>query len=129
MYDIHVEYNKEKQVQEAVIIDKVLDEEKDSHTPGHFIELNMHLVAVNASGMKVESDFLLVRFYMGLVYDIGVGYEGYEVGCYFEQYNPEKHTEKLVWAESGGKTYVPAETRSFLRLYDYDEQSHSVIII
>ena len=129
MYDIHVEYNKEKQVQEAVIMDKVLEEEKDSHTPGHFIELNMHLVAVNASGMKVESDFLLVRFYMGLVYDIGVGYEGYEVGCYFEQYNPEKHTEKLVWAESGGKTYVPAETRSFLRLYDYDEQSHSVIII
>ena len=129
MYEVHVEWNKEKEVQEAVIRDKVLDEEKDSHDPGHFIEFNMHLEAHNGKGLKVRGDYLLVRFYMGIVYDIGAGYDGYEVGCYIEEYNAYKHAAKVIWAPSGKKTFVPAETKSYLRIYDYDEEEHSIIIV
>ena len=128
-YDIHVEWNKEKEEQEAVIVDKVLDEKEDSHTAGHFIELNIHLEANNGKGLIVKCDYLLVRFYMGMVYDIGAGYDGYEVGCYLEEYNIEKHGKKVIWGESGGKTYVPAVTKGHLRIYDYDEKNHSILIV
>ncbi len=129
MYEVRVQWNAKKEVQEAVIIDKVLDKEKDCHTPGHFIEFNLHLEADNGKGLVVKSDFPLLRYYMGMVYDIGVGYEGYEVGCYLEEYNPEKHTQKLVWGVSAGKTYVPHETEGFLRIYDYDEENHCILIV
>ena len=128
-YDIHVEWNKDKEVQEAVIKDNVLEEKADSHTPGHFIELNMHLEAHNDKGYKVKCDYLIVRFYMGMVYDIGAGYDGYEVGCYLEEYNPETYGKKLVWGVSKGKTYVPHITKGYLRIYDYDENNHCILIV
>ena len=123
-YSVHVEWNAEKDMHEAVIRDLKCDVEKDNGRPGNFIPFELRITATNPGGSKCEGWISLVRYYMGLVFNIG------NVKCFYEEHDPQKHKlPVIVGINHEGKTYVPAETTGRLLLYDYDEESHKLLII
>lgn len=131
-YNVAVRWNAEKEVHEAVIHDRKLDEKTDNGTPGDFIGFDLELKAKTPGGQVLESRFPVVRYYMGLVFKVGD--EGVNVSpdkvmfvkCYTEEYSPEKHLKCLVGNRKEGKMFVPAETIGQLLLYDYDEDEHKI---
>ena len=131
-YNVAVKWNPEKEVHEAVISDRKLDEKTDNGTPGDFIGFDLEMKAKTSGGQVIESRFPVVRYYMGLVFKVGdegvnVSPESVQhVKCYTEEYSPEKHLKCLVGNRKNGKTFVPAETIGQLLLYDYDETEHKI---
>lgn len=124
-YSIHVEWNEEKEVHEAVIIDQKRDPVKDNGTPGNYIPLYLRVNVYNPGGSKIEGWISLVRYYMGLVFRIG------DVKCYAEELNPQKQKLEIASMQrrDNGQVYVPAETTGRLLLYTYNEEEHRVVII
>lgn len=123
-YSIHVEWNEEKEVYEAVILDMKRDPKMDNGTPGNFIPFYLRVKVTNPSGSTIEGWISLVRYYMGLVFKIG------DVKCFYEEQNPQKQKMPvIVGIHHGNKTFVPAETVGHLLLYEYDEKAHKVLII
>ncbi len=123
-YSIHVEWNEEKEVHEAVIHDLKRDPKIDNGTPGNYIPFYLRVNVTNPSGSTIEGWISLVRYYMGLVFKIG------DVKCFYEEQNPQKQKlPVIVGFTQQGKTYVPAETVGHLLLYEFDEEQHKVLII
>lgn len=125
-YTAKVVWNAEKEVHEACIIDRKLDEKTDNGKPGNFICFDLVLTARTPSGRVIETKFPLIRYYMGLTFKLKD--QDNHVRCYTEEYNPQKHKKCLVGNRKGGKVFVPAENVGQLLLYDYDEDKHQVVI-
>lgn len=124
-YSIHVEWNEEKEVHEAVILDLKRDPVKDNGKPGNFIPFYLRVNVYNPGGSKIEGWISLVRYYMGLVFRIG------DVKCYAEEPDPQKQKLEIASMQrrDDGHIYVPAETTGRLLLYTYNEEEHRVVII
>ena len=123
-YSIHVEWNEEKEVHEAVILDLKRDPVKDNGKPGNYIPFYLRVNVYNPGGSKIEGWISLVRYYMGLTFRIG------DVKCFYEEQNPQKQKlPVIVGFTQHDKTYVPAETTGHLLLYEFDEEQHKVLII
>lgn len=132
-YNVAVTWNAEKEVHEAVITDRKLDEKTDNGMPGNFIGFDLELKAKTAGGRVIETLYPVVRYYMGLAFkfsDEGNGNASpdtvYRVNSYLEEYNPQKHLKCMVGVRRNGIAFVPAENVGRLILYDYDEQKHEI---
>lgn len=132
-YNVAVTWNAEKEVHEAVITDRKLDEKTDNGMPGNFIGFDLELKAKTAGGRVIETLYPVVRYYMGLAFkfsDEGKGNASpdtvYRVNSYLEEYNPQKHLKCMVGVRRNGIAFVPAENVGQLILYDYDEQKHEI---
>ena len=125
-YTVKAEWDAEKEEYFAIIHDCVLDKEKDKGVPGKYLTYKLHVEAKNRSGKSVTGSLDVYRYYMGLVLDI---FNGNDVKCFIEEYDVTKHITKKFAAESGGKWYVPAETKCKLTLFDYDEAEHRILQI
>mgnify|MGYP006872988567 CR=1 FL=1 len=123
-YSVEVEWNEKERLYYAVIHDRVLDKEKDKGVPGKYLSYRLNIEAHCRSGRSITGSLDMYRYYMGLVLEI---YGGNDVKCFIEEYDVAKHRTKKFAAESGGKWYVPAETKCKLTLFDYDETEHCIL--
>ena len=123
-YSVETEWNAKEQLYYAIIRDRVLDKEKDKGVPGKYLTYKLHVEAMSRSGKPIKGELDVFRYYMGLVLDI---FGGNDVKCFIEEYDVTKHQTKKFAAESGGKWYVPAETKCKLTLYDYDESENRIL--
>ncbi|MBR5687445.1 MAG: hypothetical protein IKX36_05760 [Prevotella sp.] len=123
-YSVVTEWNEKEQLYYAVIRDRVLDKEKDKGVPGKYLTFKLKVEAMSRSGKPILGELYLYRYYMGLVLEI---FGGNDVKCFIEEYDVMKHRTKKFAAESGGKWYVPAETKCKLTLFDYDEAENRIL--
>ena len=123
-YSVESEWNEKEQLYYAVIHDRVLDKEKDKGVPGKYLSYKLNVEAMSRSGKPIKGELDVYRYYMGLVLDI---FGGNDVKCFIEEYDVTKHRTKKFAAESGGKWYVPAETKCKLTLFDYDEAENRIL--
>ena len=123
-YSVEAEWNAKERLYYAVIHDRVLDKEKDKGMPGKYLSYKLNVEAQSRSGRPVTGGLDLYRYYMGMVLEI---FNGNDVKCFIEEYDITKHRTKKFAAESGGKWYVPAETKCKLTLFDYDEAGHRIL--
>ena len=128
-YDVKVEWNAETRLHEAVIKEKSIPQKPgekkkaDALKPGEFRSYSLQVRAQGKQGGPVENSLEVRRFQMGLAL-AGV----YEVKCFLEEYDLTRHdSKKLAAVGMDGKTYVPAETKARIVLYDYDEDAHKVL--
>ena len=123
-YRIAVEWDKKKECYIAAINDQLLDKKKDVGVPGKHATYAIEIEAKNKQDFTVKGYLPLYRFYMGLVLDINPN-----IHCYLEPQDPLKQELRLDGTTIDGKEYVPAENRCKLKIYDYDEDNHKLLII
>ncbi len=123
-YSVETEWNAKEGLYYAIIRDRVLDKEKDKGVPGKYLTYKINVEAMSHCGKPVMGGLYLYRYYMGLVLEI---FGGNDVKCFIEEYDVTKHQTKKFAAESGGRLYVPAETKCKLTLFDYDETEHRIM--
>ena len=129
-YEVTVEWNPELRLHEAVITEKISprkpgEKRPGDLMPGEYQTFSLKVVAQSGAGSPIEGFLEVRRFQMGLAL-MGV----YEIKCFIEEYDPGRHDTKKFAATGGdGKTYVPAETKARIALYDYDEESHKLLEI
>ena len=122
-----VEWNAERRVYEVVIRDCCLDEKEDKGIPGNYVSYKIKIEASKDKGTVIKGELPLYRYYMGLV--LQMEFDG-DIHCYPEEYDPIHHNnghDQKKFAD--GKTYVPAENVCYLKLYDWDEENHIVLVI
>lgn len=123
-YDLKVEWNEKEQLYYAVIHDKVLDKEKDKGVPGKYLSYTLQIKAQHKGGKPILGTLPIYRYYMGLVFEVK------DVKCFIEEYSPMNHfSNRFIATQTNGKQYVPAETKTHLKLYDYDENEHKILVI
>ena len=135
----HVELKKKDDLWFAVLNEnKNCADFKNKLEPGQYNYYSLHIKATDENGRKVETDFPICRFQMGLTIDTTY------LKCYIEEYNSSKHLsnryafDQVVnttpWNSTDEPKYevrkmAPAETKSKLRLFEYDEENHQVLRI
>ncbi|MBR6202914.1 MAG: hypothetical protein IKQ62_07910 [Bacteroidaceae bacterium] len=123
-YDLQVEWNEKEQLYYAIIHDCVLDETKDKGVPGKYLSYTLRIKGQHKGGKPIEGNLPIFRYYMGLIFDAK------DVKCFIEEYKPMNHfSDRFVATQNDGKQYVPAETKTHMRLYDYDEEKHKILVI
>lgn len=123
-YDLQVEWNEKEQLYYAIIHDCVLDEAKDKGVPGKYLSYTLRIKGQHKGGKPIEGNLPIFRYYMGLIFDAK------DVKCFIEEYSPMNHfSDRFIATQNDGKQYVPAETKTHLRLYDYDEEKHKILVI
>lgn len=123
-YTVETEWSEKEQLYYAIIRDCVLDKEKDKGMPGKYLSYRLNIEAKSRSGRPITGGLDVYRYYMGLLFEV---FGGNDVKCFIEEYDVTKHRSKKFAAESGGKWYVPAETKCKLTLFDYDEENHRIL--
>ncbi len=110
---------------------------KNKLEPGQYGYYSLHIKASDAKGREVETDYPLCRFQMGLTLDVKY------IKCFEEEYDLKNHLSKRFiyernkdvspWNSNEPKYEVkkmtPAETKTKLRLFEYDETTHQVLRI
>ena len=127
-YDVQVEWNEKEQMHYAVIRDlkqeDPLDRKPSADVAGKYEQFRLEVEAPNKYGKPIRGFLEFYRYHMGLCLKVG------DVGCYIEEYNAAKHrTNKFAATGEDGKTYVPAETKGSLILYEYDEENHKILTL
>lgn len=122
-YDLKIEWNEKEQLYYAIIHDKVLDEAKDKGVPGKYQNYTLRIKGQHKGGKPIEGYLPIYRYYMGLVF------EAKDVKCFIEEYSPMNHfSNRFIARQNDGKQYVPAETKTHLKFYDYDEEEHKILV-
>ena len=125
-YTVETVWDDKEQLWNAVIWDIWQDElENARYQSGEFLTYYVDVEARSTTGLTLKGRLPLYRFYMGLAFQM----EGNDVGCYLEEYDPVHHTDGLDVVKMDGKNYAPAETPCSLRLFDWDENNHSLVVI
>ena len=135
----HVEVKKKKDLWFAVLKEnKDCADFKNKLEPGKYSYYSLHIKATNENDRKVETDYPICRFQMGLTIDTTY------IKCYIEEYDMANHLSNRFRFEQTVnttpwnsvdepnyevKTMTPAETKCKLRLFEYDEESHQVLRI
>ncbi len=135
----HVEVKKKKDLWFAVLKEnKDCADFKKKLEPGQYSYYSLHIKATNENDRKVETDYPICRFQMGLTIDTTY------IKCYIEEYDMANHLSNRFRFEQTVnttpwnsvdepnyevKTMTPAETKCKLRLFEYDEESHQVLRI
>ena len=127
-YDVKVEWSEKDQMHYAVIRDlkqeDPLDRKPSSGVAGKYESFRLEVEAPNKYGTPIRGSLEFYRYHMGLALKVG------NIGCYIEEYNGTKHrTNKFAATGQDGKTYVPAETKGSLILYEYDEENHKILTL
>ena len=137
-YKAVLKQDKDKGIWYAVLTEnKDCADFKKKLEPGDYKCYSLHIKATDANNRKVETDFPICRFQMGLT--INTTY----IKCYEEEYAPMNHlSDRFVYDRtmdispwnSHEPNYVtrkmtPAETKCRLRLFEYDEENHQVLRI
>lgn len=137
-YKAVLKQDKEKGMWFAVLTEnKDCADFKKKLEPGDYKCYSLHIKATDANDRKVETDFPICRFQMGLTIDTTY------IKCFEEEYAPMNHlSDRFVYDRtmdispwnSHEPNYVtrkmtPAETKCRLRLFEYDEESHQVLRI
>ena len=128
-YEVKTTWNKETRLHEAIITEKFIPpkpgEKVPTLMPGEFERYSLKVTARSGKGSAIENELEVLRFQMGLAL-AGI----YEVKCFIEEYDPSRHqTRRFAAKGMDGKTYVPAETKARITLFDYDENEHKVLEI
>lgn len=122
-YDLEIEWNEKEQLYYAIIHDKVLDEKKDKGVPGKYLSYTLCIKGQHKGGKTIEGYLPIYRYYMGLVF------EAKDVKCFIEEYSPMNHfSNRFIATQNDGKQYVPAETKTHLKFYDYNEEEHKILV-
>ena len=122
-YDLEIEWNEKEQLYYAIIHDKVLDEKKDKGVPGKYLSYTLCIKGQHKGGKTIEGYLPIYRYYMGLVF------EAKDVKCFIEEYSPMNHfSNRFIAKQNDGKQYVPAETKTHLKFYDYNEEEHKILV-
>lgn len=137
-YKAVLKQDKEKGIWFAVLTEnKDCADFKKKLEPGEYKCYSLHIKATDANDRKVETDFPICRFQMGLTIDTTY------IKCYEEEFAPMNHlSNRFVYDRtmdispwnSHEPNYVtrkmtPAETKCRLRLFEYDEERHQVLRI
>ncbi len=137
-YKVALKQDKEKGIWFAVLTEnKDCADFKKKLEPGNYKCYSLHIKATDANDRKVETDFPICRFQMGLTIDTTY------IKCYEEEFAPMNHlSNRFVYDRtmdispwnSQEPNYVtrkmtPAETKCRLRLFEYDEERHEVLRI
>ena len=137
-YKAVLKQDKEKGIWFAVLTEnKDCADFKKKLEPGEYKCYSLHIKATDANDRKVETDFPICRFQMGLTIDTTY------IKCYEEEFAPMNHlSDRFVYDRtmdispwnSQEPNYVtrkmtPAETKCRLRLFEYDEERHQVLRI
>ena len=137
-YKAVLKQDKEKGIWFAVLTEnKDCADFKKKLEPGDYKCYSLHIKATDANNRKVETDFPICRFQMGLTIDTTY------IKCFEEEYAPMNHlSDRFVYDRtmdispwnSQEPNYVtrkmtPAETKCRLRLFEYDEEKHQVLRI
>jgi hypothetical protein len=110
---------------------------KNKLEPGKYSYYSLHIKASDSNGREVETDYPICRFQMGLTIDFK------RIKCFEEEYDMKNHLSKRFvyervkdvspWNTNDPqyelKKMTPAETKTKLRLFEYDEESHQVLRI
>ena len=110
---------------------------KNKLEPGKYSYYSLHIKASDENDRKAEADFPICRFQMGLTIDLK------RIKCFEEEYDMKNHLSKRFvyervkdvspWNTNEPKyelkKMTPAETKTKLRLFEYDEESHQVLRI
>lgn len=110
---------------------------KNKLEPGKYSYYSLHIKASDENDRKAETDFPICRFQMGLTIDLK------RIKCFEEEYDMKNHLSKRFvyervkdvspWNTNEPKyelkKMTPAETKTKLRLFEYDEESHQVLRI
>ena len=126
IYDVKVEWSEKDRMHYAVIRDlkqdDPLDKKPSADVAGKYESFRLEVEAPNKFGQPIKGSLVFFRYHMGLALKVG------DIGCYIEEYDRLKHrTNKFAAVGEGGKTFVPAETKSSAILYEYDEQNHKIL--
>ena len=137
-YKAVLKQDKDKGIWYAVLTEnKDCADFKKKLEPGNYKCYSLHIKATDANDRKVETDFPICRFQMGLTIDTTY------IKCYEEEYAPMNHlSNRFIYDRtmdispwnSHEPNYVtrkmtPAETKCRLRLFEYDEEKHQVLRI
>lgn len=122
-YDIISEWSQKDECYYAVISDKLLDPKADQGIPGNFLTYSISLEATKGK-TTIKGFMPLYRYYMGLAMDMDSN-----VNCFLEEYNPAKHDSVNKKRMPDGKDYCPAQQDCFLKLFDYDEEHNTLLVI
>ena len=107
----------------AVIHDLKLDEKTDYLDAGEHLSYLLHVQATSGEHMVIDGYMPVFRYYMGLSMKVPDG----GVGCYIEEYNPEKHFIHSFFKGDNGKQYARCQTRCFVRIFDYDLEKRCIV--
>ena len=120
-YKVRVEWNEKDQMYYAIINDLVLDEKAHPGVPGKYITYKLNIKATRSSGSEVKGSLTIFRYYMGLQIKVN------DIKCFIEEHEPLNHKLRGIGVTAKGKYYVPAETRVYLTLFDYDEEHNQLL--
>lgn len=117
-YSVQVEWDEKTRMHYAVIHDLKPAGKLAGRYERHLLEIE----ASNKLGDLIKGSMDIYRFHMGLALHVE------DIACYIEAYSSRKHaSSRFAFKCADGKTYTPAETRSSIVLYEYDEKEHKVL--
>ena len=120
-YKVRVEWSEKDQMHYAIINDQVLDEKANPGVPGKYITYKLNIKGIRGSGSEVKGGITMFRYYMGLQIKVN------DIKCFIEEHEPLNHKLRGIGVTAKGKYYVPAETRLYLTLFDYDEEHNQLL--
>ena len=106
----------------AIVHDRKLDEKTDYLEAGTHLSYVLHVRASSGENLVIDGYMPVFRYYMGLSLKVPDG----GVGCYVEEYNPEKHFIHSFF-KVDGKQFARCQTRCFVKIYDYDLEKHCIL--
>lgn len=106
----------------AIIHDRKLDEKTDYLEAGTHLSYVLHVRASSGENLVIDGYMPVFRYYMGLSLKVPDG----GVGCYVEEYNPEKHFIHSFF-KVDGKQFARCQTKCFVKIYDYDLEKHCIL--
>ena len=132
-YELELEWNEEKRMHFAVITDVINPESPWAKgIPGEYVAYCLHVKAISGNGFEIEGTLPLLRFYMGLYMlfngDYDVADQKNDIPCFLQLYDPVHHRfNRRIMMDK--QEYTTAETRCWVRLWDYDDETGDVFMI
>ena len=123
-YKVSVRYSLKDELWKLRVADMWLTpEDNEQYQPGDTVAYWIDLEARDKRGFVIKQRYPLYRFYMGLA----LQFEGSEIGCYYESYDPVHHISSLCVRKQDGREVTPHETRCWLKFYTWDKEKHRIV--
>lgn len=132
-YEVELEWSEKDRMHFAVIRDVINPESPWAMgLPGEYVAYSLNVKAISPTGFEIEGSLPLLRFYMGINMlfngDQDLVDQKNDVPCFLQLYDPVHHTfNQRVMMDK--KEYTTAETRCWVRLWDYNDETGDVFMV
>ena len=132
-YELEVVWSEDDRMHYAVIRDVINPESPLAKgIPGEYMAHSLNIKAISPRGFEIEGSLPVLRFYMGINLlfngDQDLVDQKNDVPCFLQLYDPIHHTfNRQVMMDK--QNYTTAETRCWVRLWDYNDETGDVYMI